>query len=89
MDTMGDAGEGLVDAESRIQERLEEVARERAERRQTPVRNPEELRTIESLRLARIELERQREATAHEQRRAVLTQAITELDRRLASMVAG
>jgi hypothetical protein len=89
MDTMGDAGEGLVDAESRIQERLEEVARERAERRQTPSRDPEEMRTIESLRLARIELERQREATAHEQRRTVLTQAITELDRRLASMLPG
>ncbi len=81
---MGDAGEGLVDAESRIQERLDELARERADRRAGPVSDPESVRELESLRLARIELQRQLEATTHDRRRAQLAQAIEELDRRLA-----
>ncbi len=81
---MGDAGEGLVDAESRIQERLDELARERADRRAGPVSDPESVRDLESLRLARIELQRQLEATTHDRRRAQLAQAIAELDRRLA-----
>ncbi len=34
---MGDAGEGLVDAEGRAQERMDELAREREERQQPPV----------------------------------------------------
>ena len=36
---MGDAGEGLIDAEARIQERMEELERERTERRHQDVRN--------------------------------------------------
>ena len=32
---MGDAGEGLIDAESRIQERMEDLERERAHTRVT------------------------------------------------------
>lgn len=81
---MGDAGEGLVDAEARIAERLEAVAEERAARRRGPVQDPERRREIESLKLARIELTRQLETTTHEQRRQTLQQAIAELDRRLA-----
>jgi hypothetical protein len=82
---MGDAGEGLIDAESRIQERMEEVARDRAFRR-ADRRDPRQVRAaeaVESLRLARTELQRQLLATAHEARRSQLAHAIEELDRRI------
>ena len=61
---MGDAGEGLIDADSRIQERMEELERERVKSQVRDVRAPEALRQLESLRLARTELERQLTATA-------------------------
>jgi septal ring factor EnvC (AmiA/AmiB activator) len=83
---MGDAGEGLIDADSRIHERMEEIARERQTMRSTDVRNPEQVRTLESLRLARTELERQLEATTHERRRAQITEAIEEISRRMAQV---
>ena len=83
---MGDAGEGLVDSEARIQERLDELARERAERKAGPPPDPTVTREVESLRLARTELQRQLEATTHERRRAQLTQAVEELDRRLQAL---
>jgi hypothetical protein len=83
---MGDAGEGLIDAESRIQERLEEVAREREDRRIQEIRDPEATRALESLRLARADLERQLESSAHARRRAVIEQAIAEIDRRMADV---
>jgi hypothetical protein len=81
---MGDAGEGLIDAEARIQERMEDLERERAQKHNKTVRDPERLRALESLRLARTELERQFTATAHERRRAQLADAIKEVDRRMA-----
>jgi len=82
---MGDAGEGLVDAESRVQERLEELAREREERpRAQVIRDPEAVRAIESLRLARAELERQLTTTMHDRRKSVLRDAIVEVDKRIA-----
>jgi hypothetical protein len=80
---MGDAGEGLIDAESRIQERMEELERERTRKQIKVVRDPEAVRAYESLRLARTELERQLEATAHERRKAQIKDAIAELDRRI------
>jgi hypothetical protein len=83
---MGDAGEGLIDAESRIQERMEELARERAEKKAYDTRDPEPLRVLESLRLARVELSRQLESTVHERRRAVITEAMREIDRRMADV---
>ena len=83
---MGDAGEGLVDAEARVQERLDELARERSERKTQVVRDPEAVRALESLRLARAEFERQLGATAHDRRRAQLTQALAEVDRRIAAI---
>lgn len=83
---MGDAGEGLIDADSRIQERMEELARERAERRAEVVRDPEALRELESLRLARTELQRQLDATTHDRRRAQLQQAVADLDRRMETL---
>ncbi len=85
---MGDAGEGLIDAESRIQERMEELERERSERSVGEVRDPEGQRVVESLKLARKEFERQLALTTHEQRRAQLTQALEEVERRLAEAVA-
>jgi hypothetical protein len=81
---MGDAGEGLIDAESRIQERMEDLEREREQKHVRTVRDPERLRVLESLRLARTELERQFASTAHERRRAQIQQAIDELTRRMA-----
>jgi hypothetical protein len=81
---MGDAGEGLIDADARIQERMEELERERKQQRAgKPVRDPEKVQALESLRLARLELDRQLTATTNERRRAQLTQAIEEIDRRM------
>jgi hypothetical protein len=85
---MGDSGEGLVDADARIQERIDERESERRRRAvaQVPA-NPERVRQLESLRLARAELERQASATAHPVRRQQIQAAIAELDKRLASGV--
>jgi len=88
---MGDAGEGLIDAESRIQERMEELERERSEARRRGVTSPAELRARESLaslRLARTELSRQLDATTHERRRAQIADALVEVDRRMAEVSA-
>ena len=84
---MGDAGEGLVDAESRLAERMEE--REQEKRRAhaaTKGGDPERARQLESLRLARTEMRRQLEVTAHEARKQQLKQAIAELDKRIADL---
>lgn len=81
---MGDAGEGLIDAEARIQERIDQLELERAQSRGRAVRDPEKVRALESLRLARTELQQQLTVTAHERRRTQLQQAIDELDRRIA-----
>jgi len=83
---MGDSGEGLIDADSRIQERMEELARARAERGAPEVKDPEAVRELESLRLARTELQRQLEATTHDRRRTQLTQAIADLDKKSAAL---
>ncbi len=83
---MGDSGEGLIDTEARIQERMEEVERERMQKQSKAVRDPERLRALESLRLARTELERQLAATTHDLRRTQITQAIAEVDRRMAEI---
>ena len=81
---MGDAGEGLIDADGRIQERMEELERERTRQQHgKPVRDTVKMEALESLRLARTELERQLAATAHERRRAQIKQAIEEVDRRM------
>lgn len=85
---MGDAGEGLIDADSRIQERMEELERERAAARVKTVRNPEQMRALESLRLARTDFERQLAVTANERRKAQIAQAMAELDRRIAETAA-
>ena len=81
---MGDSGEGLVDADARIQEQIEE--REAERRRRTagqPSIDPERVRQLESLRLARAELARQSEATTHPVRKQQITAALAEIDKRL------
>ena len=86
---MGDAGEGLIDAEARIQERMEEVARQRAEKKAvTGPQNTRTLQEFESLRLARAEMQRQLDATTHEGRRAGLKQALAEIEKKVAALEA-
>jgi hypothetical protein len=84
---MGDAGEGLVDAESRLAERMEEREEEKKKARQPGKGgDPERVRQLESLRLARTEMQRQLEVTTHQTRKQQLTQAIAELDRRITQL---
>ncbi len=81
---MGDAAEGLVDAEARIQERLDDVQTRRKSR--PPIKDPDRVRAAESCRLARAELERQLTNTRHAVRRQQIELAIAELDRRIAEL---
>jgi hypothetical protein len=86
-DNMGDAGEGLVDAEARIQERIDDMEAER--RRRSYGRQPvdaEKVREAESLRLARSNLTRQAETVAHPIRKQQIQLAIDEIDKRLAAV---
>jgi len=84
---MGDAGEGLVDAESRLAERIEEREEEKKKARQaTKGGDPERTRQLESCRLARTEMQRQLELTSHQARKQQLVQAIAELDRRITQL---
>src|SRR5471030_265724 len=81
---MGDACEGLIDADGRIQERMEELERERTRQNHGKiVRDPEKVHAFESLRLARTELDRQLTATTHERRKTQIVQALEEVDRRM------
>jgi hypothetical protein len=83
---MGDAGEGLIDADARIQERMEELERERRQQFAKAVKNPEQVQALESLRLAKTELERQLESTANERRRTQIGEAIQEIARRMTTL---
>jgi hypothetical protein len=84
---MGDAGEGLVDAESRLAERMDEREQARRNARQGGKGlDPERARQLESLRLARTEMQRQMDSTAHAARKQQLGQAIAEIDKRLAAL---
>ena len=83
---MGDAGEGLVDAESRLAERMEEREEEKRKARQASKGDPERVRQLESLRLAKTEMQRQLELTTHQARQQQLNQAIAELDRRITQL---
>ena len=84
---MGDAGEGLVDAESRLAERMEEREQEKRQARLGPTTaDPEKTRELESLRLAKTEMQRQLDLTTHEVRRSMLAQAISEIDKRLKAL---
>jgi hypothetical protein len=81
---MGDAGEGLIDAEDRYQQFVAE--REQAKQRKGVAgADPERERRLGSLRLAKAELERQRAATTNEIRLEQIRQAIAEVDRQIAA----
>lgn len=63
---------------------MEELERERVRTSHGKVvRDPARVQALESLRLARTELERQLEVTIHERRRTQIAQAIEEIDRRM------
>jgi hypothetical protein len=84
---MGDAGEGLVDAESRLAERMEEREQEKRNARLGPSTvDPERTREIESLRLAKTEMQRQLEVATHAARKQQVTQAIAEIEKRIAAL---
>ena len=86
---MGDAGEGLIDADTRLQERMDELEEERkAARSKKPLEDPEKVRQRESLKLARIELQRQLETTEHPARKTQIGHAVAEIERRLTALEA-
>jgi hypothetical protein len=86
---MGDAGEGLVDAESRLAERMEEREEEKRKARQAGKGpDPERARQVESLKLARTEMQRQLELATHQARKQQLTQALDEIEKRIKQLSA-
>ena len=84
---MGDAAEGLIDADNRIQERMEELEQERrAARKAGPTKDPVKVRELESCRLAQIEMNRQLELTTNTGRREQIVLAVAELERRMKAL---
>lgn len=84
---MADAGEGLIDAQNRIQERMDEREEERARRASRQAdKDPEKIWRAESLRLAYTEMNRQLAATTHHARQQQLTSALAELEKQLAAL---
>ena len=84
---MSDSGEGLVDATSRLAERMEEMEEDRLRAKgRGPRIDPEKVRAAESLRLAKADVQRQMAVIAHEGRRQQLAHAMAEIDRRLADL---
>ena len=85
---MGDSGEGLVDAEARIQERMEQLEAEKRQRAGgRPAIDPEKARETQSLQLARLNLEQQVQSASHPVRKQQLQLAIAEIDKRLKALV--
>ena len=84
---MGDSGEGLIDADARIQELADEREAARRERKapHAPV-DPIKSAEIASLKLGLAELKRQFEATEHPVRKKQLKAAITDVEKRLAKL---
>ena len=84
---MGDSGEGLVDAEARIQERMEQLEADKRRNAGTaPKIDPEKAREVQSLKLARVNLEQQVEGASHPVRKQQLKAALAEIDKRLKSL---
>jgi hypothetical protein len=82
---MGDAGEGLIDAEDRYQQFVAE--REQARQRKGVVgADPERERKLRSLKLAKAELEHQQSSTTSEIRCEQIRQALAEIERQLAEV---
>jgi len=84
---MSDSGEGLVDASSRLAERMDELEEERRQARNGAKRvDPVRAGAIESLRLAKADIGRQLASISHAARRQQLTMALAEVERRLADL---
>ncbi len=79
---MGDAGEGLIDAEDRFQQWVAEREQQK-QRRGVAAADPERERKLSSLRLAKAELERQRTVTTSPIRQKQIGQALAELEGQL------
>lgn len=82
---MSDAGEGLIDAEDRFQQRMAEREQEK-QRTGVAGADPELERRRRSLDLAKAELERQLAATVSEIRREQIRQALAEIGRQMGSI---
>lgn len=79
---MGDAGEGLIDAEDRFQQWVAEREQQK-QRKGVASADPERERKLNSLRLAKAELERQRAVTQSPIRQKAIAQALEDLDAQL------
>ena len=82
---MGDAGEGLIDAEDRYQQFVAEREQNR-QRKGVVGADPERERKAGSLRLAKAELERQQSTTTSDIRREQIRQALAEIERQLSEV---
>jgi hypothetical protein len=82
---MGDAGEGLIDAEDRYQQFVAEREQEK-ERKGVATADPERERRLHSLRLAQAELTRQHSVTTNEIRRVQIRQALAEIEKQIAAL---
>jgi hypothetical protein len=82
---MGDAGEGLIDAEDRFQQWVAEREQQK-QRKGTASADPERERKLTSLRLAKAELERQRAVTQSPIRQKQIGQALADLDQELTKL---
>jgi hypothetical protein len=82
---MGDAGEGLIDAEDRLQQWMAEREQQK-QRKGVASADPARERKLATLRLARAELVRQQAVTGSEIRREQIRQALAEIDRQVAGL---
>jgi hypothetical protein len=84
---LGDSGEGLVDAEARIQERMEQLEAEKRQRTGgKAAMDPDKARELQSLELARLNLEQQIAAATHPVRKQQLQLALDEIGKRLKAL---
>jgi hypothetical protein len=79
---MGDAGEGLIDAEDRFQQWVAEREQQK-QRKGVAAADPERERKLSSLRLAKAELERQKTVTQSPIRQKQIAQALDDLELQL------
>jgi len=82
---MGDAGEGLIDAEDRFQQWVAEREQQK-QRKGMASADPERERKLTSLRLAKAELERQRAVTQSPIRQKQIGQALADLEQELTKL---
>jgi hypothetical protein len=86
---MGDAGEGLVDTQSRLQELIEErdaARRAKAGARLGSAQDPERERQLRSLTMAEAELRRQQASTQNPIRLDQIRLALADIQKRLAAL---